>query len=109
AAQGFAASLHGAAEDHAIGPREIYVLEDAAGLLHLSREEARRDAVRIHHDHLARLDVALEHGANQIERAGLRSKHDGVALRASAVADASHGERAEAARVAHGKNAVASH
>jgi hypothetical protein len=54
-----------------------------------------RHAVAIDADHLARVDLALERGADQVERAGL-ARHDVAAV------EPAEGERAEA----HGSRAA---
>src|SRR5205807_2270302 len=74
AAQHFAAPVYGAAEDQAVWPRKIDVLENAV-LVRLGQREADRlePGPRDAH-HLARLDLAHVLGAQQIERAGLRSQ-----------------------------------
>ena len=68
---------------------------------------ARGDAVGSDHDELAGENVALEFGAEQIEGAGFGGEDDGVG--AVGIGDAPHGERAEAAGIAGGKDAVAGH
>src|SRR5579864_2484921 len=107
-AHGFTAGLHGPTEDDAIWTREIYVLKDASGLLHLRSEVARESAFRTDDDHLSGLDVTLIDGADEIERAGFRGEDNCVAG-GTAVGNASHGKRTKAARIANGKDAVARH
>ncbi len=70
------------------------------------RIEAGSDAFRAYDDQFARLDLALIGGANQIEGAGLGSKHDRVLLLAFEARDSSHGQGAEAAGIARGKDAI---
>ena len=73
AAQHFAALVDGAAEDQAIGPREIDVLEDAV----LGRfdwgEMHRLQAAAGNAQHLAGFDLANVFGADQIEGAGFEA------------------------------------
>ena len=77
-AHGVARLLHRASEDHAVGPRKIHVLEDAARLRLLRRVEARMHSFRADDDQLARLDLALIGCADQVEGAGLGGEDDGV-------------------------------
>ena len=93
-------SIDGAAEDQAVGPREIDVLEDAVLVRLLGGEMQRFDAGSGDAHHFAGLDFADVFGAEQIERAGFRGDDPGVAEPAEA-------ERAEAARIAHGVEFVA--
>ena len=81
AAQRFAALVHRAAEDDAIGAREIDMLENAV-LMRLFRREADRfnAAARDAH-HFAGLDFANVFGVDQIERAGFRSHDPGAVER----------------------------
>ena len=99
--------LHPAAEDARVGAREVDVLEDAARLRHAGGVLAAGDAVFGDHDQLAGKNVADELGAEQIEGAGFRGEDDGVG--APGIFHAAHGERAEAARIAGGEDAVARH
>src|SRR3989442_827141 len=84
-----------------VGPRKIDVLENAV-LVRLGQREADRlePGPRDAH-HLARLDLAHVLGAQQIERAGLRSQQPRAP-------QATQVERAETARVADGVELVAS-
>ena len=83
-----------AALDRRIGPGEIDIFEDAeARLLRLEREQAL-DALGGDDHHLARLDVAHEAGADDVERAGLGRQDPG------AVEVAEH-QRPDAERIAH--------
>src|SRR5262249_56878600 len=70
---------HGAAEDLAVGPREVDVLEDA--LAHgLGREGAEGPLARALDDHeLAGLELPHELRADEVEGAGLGG-HDGGAV-----------------------------
>ena len=68
-----------AAEDVAVGPREVDVLEHAVRE-RLRRERLDRPQPAVADDEqLARLDVADVGGANQVERAGLGTDDPGVA------------------------------
>ena len=67
------------AEDAAVGPREVDVLEDALRDRRLVEDLQRVDAVAVDPDHLARLDVADVLAVEQVERAGLRADHVAVA------------------------------
>ena len=109
AAQFLAAGLHRAAEDQAVGTREVHVLEDAARLRRGGRIEARTDSLRADHDQFAGLHIAHVVGADQIERAGLGGKDDGVLLLSFERGNAAHGQRPEAARIAHREDAVVAH
>ena len=88
-----------AAEDVAVGPREVDVLEDAV------RERRRRERLDrpqpavADDQHLARLDVAHVGRADQIERAGLGADDPGVA-------ELAERERPEAVRIARGDQPV---
>ena len=107
AAHLFAALLHPAAVDAAVGTGEVDVFEDAAGLGDAGRVLAGGDAVLGDHDEFAGENVALVVGAEQVEGAGFGGEDDGVG--AVGVLDAAHGEGPEAARIASGKDAVAGH
>ena len=84
------------------------MLEDATGLREASGVFARGDAVGRDHDELAGLDVADVFGAQQVEGAGFGGKNEDI-RRAVLADDAAHGERAEAAWIAGGEDAVARH
>src|SRR5215472_11248279 len=99
--------MHRAPKHYAVRTRKIHMLENAARLLRLSAKKARRHSFQAHYHQLARLHVALVNGADQVEGAGFRGKDNCVPSRASGARNSSHGERAEAARVARGKHAVA--
>src|SRR5690348_13636212 len=101
AAQALARGIHGTAEDDAIGPREIDMLENAVLMRLLRREANGLGAALGDSQHFAGLDFALVFRANQIECAGLRGDHPRAAEPAEA-------ERPEAARVANGENFIAS-
>ena len=102
-----AALLHPSAVNLAVGAGEVDVLEDAAGLRNAGGVLAAGDAVVGDHDELAGKHVALVFGAEQVEGAGFRGEDDGVG--AVGIADAAHGKRAEAARIAGREDAVAGH
>ena len=71
APHGRAGLVHAEAEDIAVGPREVDVLEDAVrDARRRERPEAANPVMRDHH-HLARLDVTNVGGANQIQGARL--------------------------------------
>ncbi|KAM3334101.1 hypothetical protein ACQJBY_028883 [Aegilops geniculata] len=102
AAVGGAPLVDGVPEHDGVGQREVDVLEHAR-LARAVRDEAGRGhghVPAVHHDHLPRLHLALVHGVDEVERAGLRREHDG------AVGAAAHDQRAEAERVAHGEELV---
>jgi hypothetical protein len=71
------------------------------------RESAAGDAVFGDHDQFAGKDVADEFGAKQVEGAGFAGEDYGVGT--AGVFDAADRERAEAARIAGGEDAVAGH
>jgi len=100
AAELLAALLNGAAEDEAIGPGEIDVLEDAVlvGLLRGEMDGLLAGAGDA--QHFAGLDVADVFRADEIEGAGFRGDHPGAL-------EAAESERAEAAGVADGVELVA--
>ena len=83
------------------------MFEDAARLRDAGGVLAAGDAVFGDHDEFAGEHVALVLGAQQVEGAGLGGEDDGVG--AVGIADAAHGERPEAARIARGEDAVAGH
>ncbi len=99
--------LHPAAEDARVGARKIDMLENTTRLRNTARVLAAGDAVFRDHDQFAGKNVADEFGAEQIEGAGFGREDDGVG--SAGIFDAAHGERAEAARIARGKDAVARH
>ena len=70
AAEHFAAFVDGAAENHAVGPREIDVLKNAVLLRLFRREVNRFDAGSGDAHHFAGLDFANVLRVEQIERAG---------------------------------------
>ena len=84
---------------HAVGPREIHILEDAEAL----RLDAERlhggDAALVEDDELARLDVAHIVGADDVEGAGLGREDP-------AVAPLAQHHRTDAERIAHADHHV---
>ncbi len=79
------------AVEQRVGPGEIDELEEAQpGLASLERAQAA-DAGGIDDHHLARLDLAHEGGADQVEGGGLRGEHPAVAR--GAVPDREAGTR----------------
>src|SRR5207245_214855 len=64
-----------ATEDPAVGASEVHVLEHAALELLLLEREDRPLAGIVDRDDLARLEIALVGGADDVERAGLRAEH----------------------------------
>src|SRR6266545_5449352 len=87
------------AEDFRVWTREVDVLEDARGRIRERETAGRQTFAREPYD-FARLDVALETGADQVESAGLR-RDDGRSL-----AD-SQRKRADAVWIPRGENALA--
>ena len=88
-----------AAEDAAVGAREVDVLEDAGVRLLPGERVHGVDAALAHGDDLARLDLALVARVDQVEGAGLGGDDHRVT-------DAPEDERAEAARVARGDDPI---
>ena len=84
--------LHAAAGDRGVRAGEVDVLEQAALRLG-GREAVRAQAVLVDRDQLARLDLADEGRADDVQRGGLAGHHP------AAVEPAEH-QRAEALRVA---------
>ena len=67
------------AENERIGTRKVDVFEDAHRMF-LRRQRMRRtQTVFVDHDHFARLNVANIGRVDQIEGAGFRGDHPGVA------------------------------
>ena len=87
------------AEDVAVGPREVHVLEDAVRQLRYGEGPVRLHAVGADHQHLAGLDVAHVVGANQIERARLGADDPRVG-------ELAERERTEAVRIPDGNQPV---
>ncbi len=77
AAESFAAGVDGTAEDDAVWPREIDVLENAILVRLLRREMDGLDAGFGDADHFAGLDFANVLRVEQIEGASFGSNHPG--------------------------------
>src|SRR6185312_6946713 len=73
-----ARALQGRAAHDRVGPREVDVLEDAERAACAFNRDARRDAAAVDREHLARLDLAQEARADDVERA--RLARDAVAV-----------------------------
>ena len=71
--------VHVAAADDGVGPREVDVLEDARPRRAPGEGPMALDAVGGDGDDFAVLDLAHELGADDVERAGLRRQHLGLA------------------------------
>ncbi len=84
--------------DDAVGAREVDVLEDAEALVLRAERVVAVHAGVVDHDDLARLDVAHEVGADDVEAAGLGCQDVGVA-------DLAQHQRADAVRIAHADQA----
>ena len=96
-----AGGVHAAAGDRGVGAGQVDVLEDAA--LGLGGGEAlAAQAVLVDRDELARLDLADEGGADDVQRRGLAGDHP------AALEPAEH-QRAHALRVAGGVEGVLVH
>ena len=100
AAQLRANLVDAAAEDIAVGAREVHVLEDAVrerrGRIRLDRLHA----VGRHNQHFARLYIAFVSGADEIHRARFRADHPGIV-------EPAERERTESVRIAHRHQAIA--
>ncbi len=81
------------AVEHRVGTREVDELEQTELRVGFG-EPGGVDARRVDHDHLARLDLAHEVGADDVERRGLAREHP-------TAFDATEHEGPEAVRVAH--------
>ena len=77
-----------------IGAREVDILEHAEPFRDLAERPHAVDALVVDDDDLARLHVAHELGADDLERAGLARQHP-------ALADPSEDQRPHAERIAH--------
>ena len=68
--------VHRLAEDAAVRPGEVHQLEDAAA--HRTRRQPGQvgDLAVVDPDEVARPELAVKGGADQIQRAGLRGHHD---------------------------------
>ena len=97
-----ARDLGAVALEDRVGAREVDVLEHAEGLAVRLHELARLDPALAERDHLARLDLAQELGADDVE---------GAALGGHAVAVAEHAERQrpQAGAVPEGHHRVLGH
>src|SRR5690606_33056786 len=73
-ADALARLVHALALDHAVRPGEIDVLEDAKAPGWIGERLDALDAFASRPHHLARLDVAHEAGAHDVERTGLRGQ-----------------------------------
>ena len=104
--QTFAADLHRTPEHHAVGPREIHVLENAARLRRHRSVEPRRDAFGSDDHQLARLDLAFIGSADQIEGASFGGKYDGVLPLPFEARNSSHVQGTETAGIARRKHPV---
>src|SRR5260370_42496386 len=100
ASEHLAAFVHGAAENNAVGPGEIDVLENALLERLFWREVDGFDAGLRDAHHFAGLDFADVLRVEQIESAGFGSDQPGV--EATGRGQFAEHQRAEAARIAHG-------
>ena len=91
--------MHALAEDHAVRPGEVHVLEDALRRLRGRERPERVLAVAADDQQLAGGDVPHVFRPDQIERAGLRADHGGVA-------EGAQHQGAEPVGVAHRHQAV---
>ena len=73
-ADALARLIDAGALDDAVGPGEVDVFEDAEAARRGGEGAQRMDAGAVEHDELARLDVADELGADDVQRAGLRGQ-----------------------------------
>ena len=91
-------------EDHAVGPGEIDVFENALTELagHRLAERAATDALRVDDHQLAGQNVALERRADLVQGAGLAREH-------VAVAEPADRERAESVAVARRHDGILRH
>ncbi len=64
----------GAAEAR-VGPGEVDVLEDARGATSFRNRLSAVDSLLVEPEHLTRADVAVDGGADQVERARLGGNH----------------------------------
>ena len=91
--------VHAAAEDVAVRPREVDVLEHAVRERLRGKGLDRSQPAVADHEQLARLDVTHVGGAEQVERACLRADDPGIA-------EAAERERPEPVRIARGDQPV---
>src|SRR6266403_495732 len=101
AAQRFAAGGDRAAEDDAVWPREIYMLENALLPRLFRREVNGLDAGARNAHHFAGFDLTDVLRVEQIESAGFRGHQPGIAQLAET-------QRAKAARIADGNQLIGS-
>src|SRR5262245_13732035 len=87
-------------EHAAVGASEIHILEYAAAERLRFERPHRLESTAVHRHDLAWFDVALDGGADDVERARLRREDERVA-------ESTHGERTPAARIARGEQRVA--
>ncbi len=99
-AQRAARAVDRAAEDAAVGSREVDVLEDAAMRLALGKGEDAAHSGAVHGHDLAALHVTDVRGADDVEGARLGGEHHGVA-------EGPHHERPPPDRVARREERVA--
>ena len=93
--------MHRPARDRAVWPRQVDVFEDAALGFGIG-EAGRADAVGVDRQQLARLDVADERGADDVEGRGLGCDHP-------AAVQPSQAQRPHAVRVTGGVQGVLVH
>ena len=87
------------AEDAAVRPRDVDVLEDAHRPVRRRGQAPARHALRVDDQHLARLDAPHVVGPHDVQRARLRRHHRGAP-------QAAETKRPETERVAHGDHLV---
>ena len=96
-----------------VGAGEVHELEQAQGRLDLVRgeREERPRPVGVDHDHLARLELAHELGADDVERRALGGEHPALAGAAPGGPgrQAAQAQRAETVGVAHAGDAQLVH
>ena len=96
--------IYSVAVQHRVGPGEVDVLEHAEPGGLVAERADRAHAVVVDDDDLARLDVAHELGADDVERAGLARQHPGrlaIGLPVLVLIDPPQDQRPHAERVAH--------
>src|SRR6185437_5760674 len=102
----FTTLLHETAENDAVRPGKINVLENAARLISRRSVEAGSHSLGTYDDQFAGFYFALVGCADQIKGAGFRRKNDCVLFLSGLGGNASHSKRPKAARVASGENTV---
>src|SRR4051794_21340807 len=95
----FARFVNACPFDDAVGTCEIDVLEDAEPAAALVKRQHAAQPARPDDDDLPRLDVPLELGADDVERAGLRRQNQRLA-------EASENQRSDPERIAHADDPV---